>query len=164
MLSRYMQSEEYTRDIEAVVDVNLEFKVKEKECLDLLESFNLDRKTYDSFDFAVTFMMIAARDLAYRKGFHDGVALVSSCVSSGSGKSDPDFGKAWKHIEVKEAWDRKAKIHNQLVDLLVDKGMDEDTTVSTVDELCDSVEELDYLVVKHGIDKAEFSGKEAAQV
>lgn len=39
-------------------------------------------------------MMAAARESAYKKGFQDGVILVTSCIPSGTVKLDLDFGEA----------------------------------------------------------------------
>ena len=88
MLSRYMQSNEYSEDIEAVVDENPEFKEKEKEFLEAVKSLNLNVKTIDLIDRAAVFMMITARDLAYRKGFHDGVNTIVECTSGHNKAND----------------------------------------------------------------------------
>lgn len=65
-----------------------------------------------------------------------------------------------KHLEVKEAWDQKVELRNSLVDLLIDKGMDESVTVDTVDALCDSVEEFTFLADKYTMNKSNFTKRE----
>jgi hypothetical protein len=76
LLDKYMQSDEYFTEIESAVDANPHYKAKEKEHSGTLKSLNLDRETHYSVDGAAMQMMMAARELAYRKGFLDGIKLM----------------------------------------------------------------------------------------
>jgi hypothetical protein len=88
LLDKYMQSDEYIKEIEAAVDSNPDFRAKEKIYLDTLKSLNLDIDTYDLVDMEVVQLIEAARELAYKKGFSDGVNLVAGCVSRSSKTND----------------------------------------------------------------------------
>ena len=91
MLNKYMKSNEYYEEIEKAVDANPEYKAQEKVYLNSLESLNLGKEAYNSIDASATLMMASARELAYKKGFHDGVKLVADCMSTGK---TPEIKKA----------------------------------------------------------------------
>lgn len=84
MLNEYMNSDEYCDMIDHVTDESKKYKANEKDYLDELEKLNLDKDTYYSIDTAVTFMVCATKDAAYKKGFQDGVRLIMECMSSGN--------------------------------------------------------------------------------
>ena len=88
MLDRYMESDEYCKEIESAVDANPQYRAVEKEYLEVLKNLNLDMETYDLVDRAAVFMMMAARELAYKKGFQDGVNLIVECGSGTSKAND----------------------------------------------------------------------------
>lgn len=153
MLNKLMGSYEFLDEIEKIVVESPEFKEKENECLNALKSLDLDRKTHDEVDATVTSMIDASRKFAYKIGFQNGVALVTEC---NAGRKS-DFGKAWKHIEVKQAWDKKAEARNNLVDVLIDKGIGEIAAVCMVNEVVDSSENFGSMTAKYGC--SESTGK-----
>ena len=146
MLSKYMESNEYFKDIEAAVDENPEYKEKERIYLDALkalkEEYGFDNMVYDSIDNPATGIMVAARELAYKKGFQDGVLLVAKCMSARRNNTEKgmDYNQALKREDYRQAWDMKSNTHNKLMDLLIDHGVDLDIAMKAVEAYGDGLE------------------------
>ena len=90
MLSKYMKSNEYYAEIEKAIEESPEYKAQDKQFVDALDSLNLGQKAYNLIDDSATLMMAAARELAYTKGFQDGVNLIVECTS-GHNKADNEL-------------------------------------------------------------------------
>lgn len=160
LLNEYMQSNEYFEEIEKAVDENQKYKAEEKVYLDALNAlqkeYGFDHKVYDSIDNAATLMMVAARELSYKKGFRDGVLLVTDCISARQNNTDKgmDYNQALKRADYKQAWDLKANAHNQLIDLLMDHGVNSKEAKEAVEKYGEGVEAYALISDRLGIPQA----------
>jgi hypothetical protein len=152
MLNNYMKSYEFDEEMERTVNNTPEIRAKEKIFSELLDGLNLDIKTYDSIDDAAIQMMISARELAYKKGFQAGVSLIVGCTAEHN-NHNVESG-IWRVPEVQQAWDRRAITRNNLVDLLIDKGVNETAAARMVDKVIENVEEFHTMAKKYSNPKA----------
>ena len=137
MLEKYMESDQYYEMIEEIVEENEEFKKVHDEFSRALDNLNLDRKNYDTIDHPAIGMMTEARDIAYKKGFQDGVRLIMECMSSDNSQSHQTVkvNSMMEDKDFREVWNCMAGAHNKLMDLLAARGINLDIVKELVEEL-----------------------------
>lgn len=155
MLNNYMKSNEYHAEIEKVVEESPEFKKWDEEYTAALDRIVPNNNLHESIETPATLLMVAARDLAYKKGFQDGVLLVADCISERSNADKGiDYNQAMACEDYKQAWNLKAAAFNRLMDLLMDHGVKSKEAKKVVEEYNDSVSLYTSISNKLGIPEA----------
>ncbi len=156
MLKDYMKSNEYSKKMDRAVFKNKMYKAEEKKYLEVLDGLNLEFKARDNVELAVGLMESAITDLAYEKGFYDGVELMAYCSADGkTGKSKMSYNQALLREDFKQAWDQKADAFNKLMDLLTDHGVSSDKAKKTLFEYYNGVKAYEMLADKLGLPDCE---------